>query len=225
MSELSYSSIPRDDSPERTIAAVREPAGTAPGRCLLYALCSDLTASPFDAEPAVADREIDFSELHLPYALGALPQVLRDWREADREQLKREYSGLFEVGSDGPPVPIREDLHREQSAGVREGIVRFYDFFGYGLSDSFAWAPDHLSVELEFMHFLAYNEAEKSGADALSCQLAQFDFAERHLVSWVPELADRIATQQPDAFYGKVLRSVSEFLLTDFAWQHTTIEQ
>ena len=78
--------------------------------------------------------------------------------ELNPEDLKREYSGLFEVGSDGPPVPIREDLHRNQPAKVKESIVRFYDYFGYGLSEKFQWAPDHLSVELEFMHFLCYQE-------------------------------------------------------------------
>ena len=128
------------------------------------------------------------------------------------------------MGSDGPPVPIREDLHRNQPAGLREDIVRFYDFFGYGLSEKFAWAPDHLSVELEFMHFLTYRESQESVADALSFQLAQHDFSERHLRSWVSDLAQRVTDERPDALYGRLLAAMADFFEQDFAWQQSTIE-
>jgi DMSO reductase family type II enzyme chaperone len=190
----------------------------------MYALCSDLAASPFDAEPAVAGKEVDISGLGLPYKLAGFQEVLDEWRHADREELKREYSGLFEVGSDGPPVPIREDLHRNQPAGVREDIVRFFEFFGYGLEESFAWAPDHLSVELEFMHFLIYQEAENTDLEnAQSFQFAQHDFSQRHLYDWVPEMAERIRSQRPDFLYTRVIAVLSEFLQQDFNWQQSTI--
>lgn len=210
---------------ERSVS--RDGGATAPGRSLMYALFSDIAASPFDAEPVVANKAIDFAELNLPYALVGLAASFDEWRNTDREELKREYSGLFEVGSEGPPVPIREDLHRNQPAGVREDIVRFYEFFGYELQESFAWAPDHLSIELEFMHFLCYQEADQSGkddGDPTSFQLAQHDFAERHLVSWVSELAEKVTKQQPDALYGKLLAAMSEFVVKDFEWQLNTIE-
>jgi len=226
MSDLAYQ-VGNDESPERTVAPDRT-GSEASGRCVLYALFSDLAASPFDSEPAVAGQPLDLAELGLPFATGALAELLVEWRATDREVLKRAYSGLFEVGSNGPPVPIREDLHRNQPAGVREDLVRFFDFFGYGLNESFEWAPDHLSVEFEFMHFLCYQEAEQVAADegdALSFQLAQHDFAERHLCNWVPELVDRINSVQPDAFYGRLMAAVSECLLTDFAWQKTTISE
>ncbi len=209
---------------ERQATAAREPASFAAGRSVMYALFSDIAASPFDTEPAVAGELTSLAGLQLPYTLPDMEALLTDWRGTAREALKREYSGLFEVGSDGPPVPIREDLHRNQPAGVREDIVRFYEFFGYGLSEKFAWAPDHLSVELEFMHFLVYGEADNSAGDALSFQLAQLDFAERHLVNWVPELAARIAAQNPGALYGKLIAAMSDFLQRDFAWQQATIQ-
>jgi DMSO reductase family type II enzyme chaperone len=228
MSELSQPASPDDHSSgqgaERGITSSRDADASAPGRCIMYAIFSDIAASPFDAEPAVAGDRIQLSELGLPYQLSSLEALLTQWRETDREALKREYSGLFEVGSSGPPVPIREDLHRNQPAGVREDIVRFYDYFGYGLDEKFAWAPDHLSVELEFMHFLTYKEAEEVGDDVLSFQLAQLDFSERHLVNWVSELASTVVEQQPDALYGKLLVALSEFLVRDFEWQRSTIK-
>ena len=210
-----------DSNAGRLVNEHRKTGVTAPGRCLMYAVFSDVMASPFDANPAVATALKSVAELDLSYQLIGMDAVLKEWRDADKELLKREYSGLFEVGSNGPPVPIREDLHRNQPAGVREDIVRFYDFFGYGLEEKFAWAPDHRSVELEFMHFLVYQETQAE--DALSFQLAQHDFAERHLVSWAPELTDRVSGQQPDAIYGKLLAALSDFLRKDFAWQQSTI--
>lgn len=225
MSQANPHTTPEPDAAERIVTATRETGDTASGRCVMYAVFSDIVSSPFDAEPAIAGEELNVADLGLPYELTNLDALLREWRQTDREALKRQYSGLFEVGSDGPPVPIREDLHRNQPAGVREDIVRFYEYFGYRLNEKFAWAPDHLSVELEFMHFLCFQEADAAAgdADALSFQLAQSDFAERHLCNWVSELATKIVEQQPEALYGKLIAALSEFLVKDFEWQQSTI--
>ena len=222
----SYNADETNETAARYVTDERHGAGATEGRCLMYALFSDLAASPFDSEPAIADQDIRIDELGLPYELSRLQELLQAWQAADRDALRREYSSLFEVGSDGPPVPIREDLHRNQPAGVREDIVRFYDYFGYRLNEKFAWAPDHLSVELEFMHFLCYQEAEAAAGagDALSFQLAQSDFAERHLCNWVSELAARVQEKQPDALYGQLIAALSEFLVKDFEWQQSTIK-
>jgi DMSO reductase family type II enzyme chaperone len=193
----------------------------------MYAIFSDLLASPFDATPAVAGSAIDIESLALPYKLTGLQALLDEWRDTPLDVRKRLYSGMFEVGSDGPPVPIREDLHLKQPAGVREDIVRFYEYFGYGLEEKFAWEPDHLSIELEFMHFLCFKETQTLDAvvteDASSYQLAQSDFAERHLCNWVSELAEKAIQQQPDGIYPRLLVALSEFVVRDYEWQAGTI--
>jgi DMSO reductase family type II enzyme chaperone len=226
MSELAYQSATTPGG-ERSVSG-RDHEAT-PARCVMYVLFSDLMASPFDAEPVMAGQPVDLDALGLPYEVTNLQALLEEWRTADRDELRRVYSSLFEVGSDGPPVPIREDLHKDQPAGLREDIVRFYDFFGYGLQESFAWAPDHLSVELEFMHFLCFRELQMlesaaDEADPLSYQLAQFDFAERHLCDWVPELATKVLQQNADGLYGRLLGALSEFLVKDYEWQAATIQ-
>jgi DMSO reductase family type II enzyme chaperone len=197
-------------------------AETAAVRCQCYAAWSLLTASPHDVELAPALQEQLRPSYPLAYA-GSLPALLAEFAAADLEQLRQDYSALFEVGSAGPPVPIREDLFTGQRAGTREDLVRFYDYFSYRLGDRFAWAPDHLSVELEFMHFLCYHEARES-ADRLSWQLAQLDFATRHLQGWVPQLAAATLQQAPDSSYGRVLTALAEFTAADIDWQAGTIE-
>lgn len=204
----------------RGIAASRDPESTAPQRSLCYAAFSELTASPHDVEAQAAVR----SRLAAAGALlpPAIVVLLEEFIAADPEELKAGYSGLFEVGSQGPPAPIREDLLTGQKAGTREDLVRFYDFFGYRLDERFAWAPDHLSVELEFMHFLCYHEASDAG-ERLSWQLAQADFATRHLANWVPALAAGVARLAPGVFYSRVLAALADHVASDLAWQSSTI--
>lgn len=204
----------------RAIVAPRPPAIVA-ARCHAYAACSELVASPHDVDvrAALAGRREALAPL--PWATG-LAALAGEVAAAGNDRLRAEYSGLFEVGNEGPPVPIREDLQTGQLAGTREDLVRFYDFFGYRLDDRFAWAPDHLSVEFEFMHFLCYHEAAPA-SDPVSCALAQLDFAERHLVRWVPKLVTATASHAAGSLYARVVAGIDAFLRADHDWQRGTI--
>lgn len=199
----------------------RDTETTAPARCACYAALSGLLASPHELDPRPALREQAGVALGVAYGT-ALDGLLAEFVGVDLAALKREYSGLFEVGNDGPPVPIREDLQTGQRAGTREDLVRFYNFFKYTLGEKFAWAPDHLSVEFEFMHFLCYHEATVD-VDALSYQLAQFDFTERHLVNWLPRLAAGVNETAPDSLYARVVGVARDFAVADHRWQSGTI--
>ncbi|MEZ5562120.1 MAG: molecular chaperone TorD family protein [Gammaproteobacteria bacterium] len=193
----------------------RDTAESAAFRCLCYAAFSELMASPHEVDV----RAGLLARVGLGETLDAL---LAEVGSAELAQLQAEYSGLFEVGSDGPPVPIREDLQTGQRAGTREDVVRFYDYFGYVLDEKFAWQPDHLSLELEFMHYLCFRESEQ-GEGQLSYQLAQLDFAERHLMSWVPRFAAQVEQLAPGSLYARVVAALRDFLDEDLAWQQSTI--
>ena len=202
-------------------ADLRERGRTAALRCACYAAWSELMASPHDVDPreSLADRIGAGSALEYGAGLDAL---IEEYLQRDPGEMKREYSRLFEVGSDGPPVPIREDLQTGQHAGTREDLVRFYDFFGYALAENFAWQPDHLSVELEFMHFLCYHESAAS-ADEQSFQLAQVDFAQRHLLNWLGRACDGVQTLAPGSLHARILDELQRFVVADVAWQRATI--
>lgn len=218
---VSNSSHPPQAAGPARIVRDRHATDTAPLRCVCYAACSELAASPHDLDPRPALRERIGIGAAIPYAAG-LDALLAELAAAELPRLQAEYSGLFEVGSQGPPVPIREDLHSGQRAGIREDVVRFYDYFNYRLSEKFAWQPDHLSVELEFMHFLCYREA-RAGADALSYQLAQLDFAGRHLARWVPDFARSVAQLAPGSLYARAMGAVAGFVAGDHQWQQDTV--
>ncbi len=64
-----------------------------------------------------------------------------------------------------------------------EELVRWYDHFGLKRTQT-AELPDHVSVELEFMHFLTFLEIQHAGDEDVLTNLhrAQRDFLDRHLV-------------------------------------------
>ncbi len=194
---------------------------TASVRCACYAAWSELCASPHDLDPRPGLRERVGSWGSIGYA-SSMDALIGDYVDVPLEDLKRQFSGLFEIGSDGPVVPIREDLQTGQRAGTRESLVRFYEHFGYQLAQGFAWAPDHLSVELEFMHFLCYGEAT-ADSDASSQQLAQIDFTERHLLRWVPDLARQVEKESAGSLYARVIAELAQFVAADREWQAGTI--
>lgn len=194
---------------------------TAPARCGCYAAWSELTASPHDLDPRPGLQEKLGLWDAIPHA-RAMSSLISEYVATELDVLKRQYSGLFEVGSDGPPVSIREDLQTGQRAGTREDLVRFYDFFGYRLAERFAWAPDHLSVELEFMHYLCYGEAATE-EEPEPYQFAQIDFTERHLVRWAPDFAAKVEQAAGDGIYARVMTALSDFILADHDWQSGTI--
>ena len=218
---MEASSIPLIPPPTRSVVN-RHAAETAALRCLCYAACSELVASPHEMDPRPALRDRVGVCAAVPYA-SRLDPLLAEVSAAELARLRSEYSGLFEVGSQGPPVPIREDLQTGQRAGTREEVVRFYDYFGYVLDEKFAWQPDHLSVELEFMHYLCFREAgAEREADALSFQLAQVDFTARHL-RWLPQLAANLDQLAPGSLYARVVGALRDFVLADHEWQLGTI--
>ena len=119
-------------------------------------------------------------------------------------------------------MPIREDLFLAQPAKLREDLVRFYDYFGYQLDEEFQWQMDHLSIELEFMHFLIIGELQ-SDNDKLSFQLGQVDFLEKHLINWAPLLSKKLSTLDESDIYTKIVIELEDFLLKDQHWQKETI--
>ena len=217
----------------RTVAAGKaapfEPEA-ATARSAAYALFSRLVASPFDVDGDAlppADLPETLSELAaaLPFDVdfAALTEAAGVWDGRGLRAIERAYSSLFEVGSDGPPIALREELAAGRPAGTKEEIVRFYAYFGYELAEDRRWAPDHLSIELEFLHFLAFKESRAGdGEEALSYRLGQIDFLERHPHAWVPRVLDHAERLAAEPWYQQLFTSLDAFLRADLAWQKET---
>jgi DMSO reductase family type II enzyme chaperone len=159
----------------------------------------------------------------LPYALAlgdghAVRQQLCE--AAGHRELQSEYIRLFDVGTPRPPCPLYGGEYKKGRKGVMEELIRFYNYFGLHPSPRSRDMPDHITIELEFMHFVIFREvaALHHQQDRTSYLRAERDFLERHLCAWVPRLRERLQRQQPPAFYAALTRLAEGFLAADLGY-------
>ncbi len=142
------------------------------------------------------------------------------------ENLEAEYIEKFDVGNhQTPPCSLHEGVIRGNVTRVEAftDLLRCYDYFGVKLSESPRRYPDYLGVQLEFMAFLGHKvtQLEGNGGDSVPLRRAQRDFLERHLLSWVPLLKERIERSVSESFY----KSLSRLLLCFLERHHQYLAQ
>ena len=124
------------------------------------------------------------------------------------EELTVEYSRLF-VGPFGLKAPpygsIYLDNERTVMGPSTMETIRFYEEEGLARDESFNELPDHIAVELEFMYFLIFREAEalqkgESGRAEVYRQ-KQEDFRSRFLDKWVPPFCGNMKEGTDNCFY------------------------
>ncbi len=162
---------------------------------------------------AVAEALLaSLAELDEEIAEDADLKALRTTGEED--DLAVEYTRLFDVGASGPPCPLYGGLYGGARMKVMEEAVRFYNHFGLHLSDERRELPDHLQLQLEFLHFLAFREAEalQAGEDPGSWRRAQRDFIARHPGAWLPKLRAKLEANTPPPYVAEIMRLLGRTL-------------
>lgn len=198
-------------------------------RSAVYALLAVGFAYPVAEEfAAFADGGLaaDFDE-----ALGAAaPELVADFRAFCRpalrvdggfESFESDYLSTFETDVPRPSVSLYEGsyLPGGDKPGLLLELKEFYRVFGLGVAGDLHELEDRLSVELEFMHFLAakHAEAEAAGAGARPYILAQRDFLQRHLDPWLPKLCQELERHQAPAFFAALAQAGAHFITADLA--------
>ena len=104
-------------------------------------------------------------------------------------------------------------IKRAQSDLFME-LLRWYDYFGLRRSPD-AQLPDHVSVELEFMHFLTFQEHENlhDTEIVLAMRRAQKDFLSRHLMPLASAIQE--ACQSDDEGCVGLVADLPDFLTED----------
>jgi DMSO reductase family type II enzyme chaperone len=157
----------------------------------------------------------------LAEALGALDPGLAAGLDREAlcdggadDELAVEFTRLFDVGASGPPCPLYGGLWGGARMKTMEEAVRFYDFFGLKLAESPRELPDHVTIELEFLHSLAYREAEalQADSDADPYRRAQRDFIERHPGRWIPRLRAKLEGQEAPRFFLALVGALERLL-------------
>lgn len=94
---------------------------------------------------------------------------------------------------------------------IYEELMRFYHFFELDRAEG-AELPDHITVELEFMHFLTNLEykASERGDDVNPIRRAQKDFVDHHIAGLVASVVEKY--QGGAASVKELLLAISEFM-------------
>ena len=215
-----------------------ETVNRALSRSYLYHLSSLLFLYP---EETVLSS-LGWEEAGEAVALLGSPDGLKETLESLKGSLKpvdalrSEFSKVFgyTLQSDAPPY---ETLYgsgeyagaNTQLAGAQVfeqsqtlgDIAGFYRAFGLEVSDQAKERVDYISIELEFMSFLAYKEAyalisdggEKEKAEKVEiCRDAQRKFLSDHLGRWALFFTGRLEEKAKDGFYLWLARLTGKFL-------------
>jgi DMSO reductase family type II enzyme chaperone len=122
---------------------------------------------------------------------GLSGQQLRDVSQDDFEA---EFVRIFDAGPGGPPCPLYEGKYAADRMVNMEDLVRFYNHFGLSVAEAQERElPDHITTELEFLHYLAFKEVlalQRDEAPSPYCR-AEIDFLRRHPVRWLPQLLEK----------------------------------
>lgn len=135
-----------------------------------------------------------------------------NWQLSDLQaEHRRVFSNVITL--DCPPYEtLFGNDHVFAQSHVMGDISGFYKAFGVELSKDIHERLDHLSVEFEFMHFLAYKESYSRCHDGLEkTQIvidAQKKFVKNHIGRWVP-LFCRMLTKKADSGLFKLVADMT----------------
>jgi len=156
--------------------------------------------------------------------------------------LKKTYMSLFAVPT-GRYVSPFEDIYRGKTSdgqlqrgpllGVRAiAAKRLYREAGAQMDNCCRELPNHIGVELSFMHFLCEQEAaalidnhvtDQKDTDASVFSLAeiyrayQIRFLREHLTQWFPLLNEEIQSKSDHVFYRSISNMTQAYLQQDLA--------
>ncbi len=95
-------------------------------------------------------------------------------------------------------------------------VMRLYQRAGLSLDQEFKDVPDHIAVELEFMHYLCEQElmslASSDESGALDSLRIQHEFQDKYLIKWVPGFCARIEENSDNDFYVLLARCLNTFI-------------
>lgn len=162
-----------------------------------------------------------------PGGAGALPEdgwsaAVRFW-EGSLTKIQVTYTGLFDAGYPQPPCPPYAGLYLPGGTafpGPRPALLGELQarYRGWGL-DPAGELPDHVAVELEFLHFLFTRrlEALRRKDAALGDAVCQEQvWLMTHLRDWLPAFRERLQEQDNACFWtltaGVVWELVNRYL-------------
>jgi DMSO reductase family type II enzyme chaperone len=157
-------------------------------------------------------------------SLGAFRSAIHDEvNQGTIQDLQVTYTSMFISPQPEIPCPPYESMYvnspRRAMGPSTSDVIRRYASFKLSLSANFKDLPDHIGVELEFMHHLAHLEAsaasEGNDKDATSLVASEKAFLGDHLSKWFPHFADCIESRSSSQLLVALSRLTREFVTED----------
>ncbi len=162
----------------------------------------------------------------LPYEVEGAAELIELFSvvESDYDLFQSDYVGLFDVGAGGPPCPLYGGNWIGDRQKTMEEVLRFYRFFGLSLSKEERDLPDHVTTQLEFLHFLSFKEVEaiRESADVGSYRRAARDFVARHPARWLPRAQQKLEKKQAPDFWRGLIGLAAAYCQADAAYLVST---
>jgi len=106
-------------------------------------------------------------------------------------------------------------------------IEKFYGKYGIKPANYGEQPPDHITTELEFMHYLCFCEGEARNNQEESVTeyiAAQSRFMQEHLILWVPKFCEVIENSADLDFYQLLSLITRNFVSRDASYLHSDME-
>lgn len=145
-----------------------------------------------------------------------------NWQLSDlQSEHRRVFSNVITL--DCPPYEtLFGNDHVFAQSHVMGDISGFYKAFGVELSKDIHERLDHLSVEFEFMHFLAYKESYSrchDGAEKTQIVVeAQKKFVKNHIGRWVPLFCRMLSKKADSGLFRLVADMTADWMEFEMAF-------
>jgi TorA maturation chaperone TorD len=150
------------------------------------------------------------------------------YKELDKEKLLSEHLNVdFTDISLLHLIPYETFYTREDGmieSGGDNKALQFYDRFEFVVEKDKArvLSPDHIAVELEFVHKLIESEKKALEEDALTIadefRDMQIEFLEKHLLTWAPLYFINVKNEAQTPLYHDSAMMAMDFLLSDYEY-------
>ncbi len=190
-------------------------------RAAAYKLLAECYYPPGEATGGHARQLCRSLEMLCPPAAAAAGRMAAAWQAGENfDELAIDHARLFFALLAPPYGSVYLDGERRLMGDSTLAAGECYQEVGLELAPDFNATPDHIAVELEFMHFLVVKELDALAGGNLdraqNFRQKQRAFLERHLAAWVPDFSRSVAEQAQSCFYQSLSATTRLFIESDF---------
>jgi putative dimethyl sulfoxide reductase chaperone len=135
------------------------------------------------------------------------------------ENFEANYISFFEANVPKIKCSLHEGHYRNKLGrnNILIELKAFYKNFGLEKAEIFKDSEDHISIELEFMHFLLFKEwqSTKTKIDKTPYIKCQKDFVDRHLSKWISEFSKNVKEHVDFNFFNIISDICENFLSSE----------